>query len=44
MIGIVGYGAYIPKRRIKVEELAKVWGTDPESYKKGLVLEEKSVP
>ncbi len=44
MEGIVGYGAYIPRNRIKVEEIAKVWGTDAPSYKKGLMLEEKSVP
>lgn len=44
MQGIVGYGAYIPRNRIKVEEIAKVWGTDAPSYKKGLMLEEKSVP
>lgn len=44
MVGIVGYGAYIPKNRIKVEEIAKVWGTDANSYKKGLFVEEKSVP
>lgn len=44
MTGIVGYGAYIPRNRIKAEEIAAVWGADAESYKKGLLLSEKSVP
>ncbi len=43
-IGIVGYGAYVPRYRISVEEIARVWGEDPDSIKKGLLVEEKSVP
>jgi len=42
--GIVGYGAHLPRRRIRVEEIAKVWGADAPSYKKGLELLQKSVP
>ena len=44
MIGIVGYGSNLPRNRIKVEEIAKVWGADADSYRKGLFVEEKSVP
>lgn len=44
MSGIVGYGVYIPSYRIKVEEIAKVWGDDPQSISKGLIVNEKSVP
>jgi len=43
-VGIIGYGAHLPRRRIKVEEIARVWGADAPSYKKGLELIQKSVP
>lgn len=44
MVGIVGYGCYIPKFRITIEEIARVWGQNPETIKKNLLIEEKSVP
>jgi len=44
MLGIVGYGGYVPRWRIKVEEIAAVWSADADSIKKGLDIEEKSVP
>ncbi|MGB9703299.1 MAG: hydroxymethylglutaryl-CoA synthase [Candidatus Micrarchaeales archaeon] len=44
MASIVGYGFYIPRLRIKVEEIARVWGEDAEQIKSSLGVEEKSVP
>lgn len=41
---IIGYGAYIPKYRLKVEEIANTWGEDAEKIKNGLNIKEKSVP
>lgn len=42
--GIVGYGIYIPKQRIKVEEIANVWGKNGSEISKSLGIKEKSVP
>jgi hydroxymethylglutaryl-CoA synthase len=44
MAGIVGYGAYIPRNRIQSAEIARQWGKDPAAIRRGLLLEEKSVP
>ncbi len=44
MVGIVSYGSYIPRYRIKVEEIARVWGEDPEDIRNGLFIYSKSVP
>jgi hydroxymethylglutaryl-CoA synthase len=43
-VGIVSYGAYIPKYRIKVEDIARVWGDDADILSAGLMVNEKSVP
>ncbi len=44
MVGIVGYGVYVPRFRIKVEDIARVWNRNPESIKSGLGIVEKSLP
>ncbi len=43
-VGIVGYGACVPKYRIKAGEIARVWGEEPTRIEKGLGIFEKSVP
>lgn len=42
--GIVGYGAYIPRLRIKTQEIAEEWGVEANTISKGLLLQEKSIP
>lgn len=44
MVGIITYGAYIPRYRIKTEEIARVWGAEASDITKGLGVYEKSVP
>lgn len=41
--GIVSYGVYIPRYRIRVDEIARVWG-DGDEISAGLRVFEKSVP
>lgn len=41
--GIVSYGAYIPRYRIRAEEIARVWG-EREDMAKSLNVFQKSVP
>jgi len=41
--GIIGYGVHVPWRRIRVEEIARVWGKDGKKIAKGLNVKEKSV-
>ncbi len=44
MIGIVSYGTYIPRYRIKAEEIARIWGEDGDVISRGLGIIQKSVP
>ena len=43
-IGIVSYGANIPRMRIKMEDIAVILGKDGKSISNGLGINEKSVP
>lgn len=43
MIGIVSYGAYIPKHRVNVAEIASFWERNPEPVTKSLGILQKSV-
>jgi hydroxymethylglutaryl-CoA synthase len=43
-VGIVSYGAYVPRYRIKPEEIGRIWGVDGKGMGKGLMITQKSVP
>jgi hydroxymethylglutaryl-CoA synthase len=43
-VGIVSYGAYVPRFRIKPHEIAQVWGQDGDTMSRGLGVTSKSVP
>lgn len=42
-VAVAGYGVYIPKNRIKNEDIARVWGKNPANVEKSLGVREKSV-
>jgi len=42
--GIVGYGTYIPVRRLKLSDIAEVWKKNPKEITSSLQVYEKSVP
>lgn len=42
-VGITSYGAYVPRYRIKSEEIARIWGDDANTGK-ALNVHQKSVP
>jgi hydroxymethylglutaryl-CoA synthase len=44
MIGIVGYGSYVPAYRIKTSTIAAQWGDDCSTIENGLLMKEKTVP
>ncbi|MDR0334867.1 MAG: hydroxymethylglutaryl-CoA synthase [Methanomassiliicoccaceae archaeon] len=43
-VGIVSYGAYVPRYRITPSEIGRIWGIDGEAMGKGLLIHMKSVP
>lgn len=43
-VGLVGYGGYVPRFRIKIDEIARVWGKEDGEVSRGLGIKEKSVP
>jgi len=44
LTGIISWGCYIPRYRIKVEDIAKAHGGNPDQIKESLMINEKSLP
>ncbi len=42
-VGIVGYGAYLPQYKMRVDEIAKVWGKEGEKVRQSLMIKKKAV-
>ncbi|HUS60318.1 MAG TPA: hydroxymethylglutaryl-CoA synthase [Nevskiaceae bacterium] len=42
-VGVVGFGAYIPRARIDIGKIAHFWGQDGRVVKESLLVEEKAV-
>ncbi len=42
-VGIVGFGSYVPQPRIKIAEIAPLWGKDSQDIEKSLGIWEKAV-
>ena len=43
MVGLIGYGTYIPKYRIRTKDVASVWKKDHHVIEQSLGIEEKAV-
>ena len=44
MTGIVSYGTYVPKYRVRTADIAAAWNKSPEEIIRALGVREKSVP
>lgn len=43
-VGIVSYGGYVPRWRIRPQDIARTWGADGDAISRGLNIISKSVP